>query len=121
LGVGGRWWVRGAAVRVAGASVRARPPADDVGALFTGLHQQFLGARIVGEALLRKGANLQIDRPLVIALEPAYGVEALEPDARIDFDMGAHAGRALDDGFLQGALRAGVNVRLGEGTLGRCN
>src|SRR6516164_10976248 len=68
-----------------------------------------------------KGANLQIDRPLVIALEPAHGVEALEPDARIDFDVGAHAGRALDDGFLQGALRAGVNVRLGEGTLSRCN
>src|SRR5215831_3558152 len=103
-----------------GIGVRIWATADDVGPLLAGLHQQFLGAGIVGEAFLWKGANLQIDRPLVIALEPAYGVEALEPDARIDFDMGAHAGRALDDGFLQGALRAGVNVRLGEGTLGRC-
>src|SRR5262249_55440544 len=39
----------------------------------------------------------------------------------IDFDMGARAGCALDDGFLQGALRTGVNVRFGERTLGRRN
>src|SRR5215831_17863078 len=71
-----------------GVGIWATP--DDVGPLLAGLHQQFLGAGIVGEALLWKGANLQIDPPLVIALEPAHGVEALEPDARIDFDVGAH-------------------------------
>ena len=35
--------------------------------------------------------------------------------------MGAHAGRALDDGFLQRALRARMDVGLGEGALGRGN
>ena len=93
--------------------------ADDVGALLAGLDQQFLGAGIVGQALLREHADLEVERPGVIALEGAYGVEAVEADARVDLDMGAHARRALDDGFLQGALRARVDVGLGEGALGR--
>ena len=60
-----------------GIGVRIWATADDVGPLLAGSHQQFLGAGIVGEAFLWKGANLQINRPLVIALEPAHGVEAL--------------------------------------------
>ena len=87
--------------------------------LLAGLDQQLLGAGIVGQAFLREHADLEVERPGVIALERAYGVKAVEPDARIDLDMGAHARRALDDGFLQRALRARMDVGLGEGALGR--
>src|SRR3954464_14902863 len=93
--------------------------ADDVGPLLAGLDQQFLGAGIVGQAFLREYADLEVERPGVIALEGAYGVKALESYARVGLDMGAHARRTLDDGFLQGALRARVDVGLGEGALGR--
>ena len=75
--------------------------ADHVGALLAGLHQQLLGAGIVGEALLRERADLQVDCPRIIAFEPAHRVETVEPHARVDFDVGAHAGRAMDDGLLQ--------------------
>ena len=107
------------AVCAAGSAVGVGAAADDVGTLLAGLDQQFLGAGIVGQAFLREYANFEVERPGVIALEGAYGVKALEPHARVGLDMGAHAGRALDDGFLQGALRARMNVGLGEGALGR--
>src|ERR671930_1382898 len=59
--------------------VGIRATADHVGPLLAGLDQQFLGAGIVGEALLGKGADLQINRPRVIALELAHGMKTLEP------------------------------------------
>src|SRR3954468_10985919 len=74
--------------------------ADDVGPLLAGRDQQLLGAGIVGQAFLREYADLKVERPGVIALEGAYGVKAVEPHARVGLDMGAHARRALDDGFL---------------------
>ena len=92
--------------------------ADDVGALLAGLDQQLLGAGIVGQAFLREHADLQVERPCVVALERPQSVKPVEADPRIRLDMGAHARRALDDGFLKGALRARVNVGLGEGPLG---
>ncbi|HEY6702982.1 MAG TPA: hypothetical protein VI010_02705 [Xanthobacteraceae bacterium] len=76
---------------------------------------------MVGQALLGKGADLQIDRPRVIALELAHCMEALEPDARIDFDVGSHAARAVDDRFLQRVPSAVINVGFAEGALGRGN
>ena len=89
--------------------------------MLTRLHQQFFGAGIVGETLLGKGADLQVDRPSVIALELTHRVEALERDARIDFDVGAHAAGAVDDGLLQRVPGAGVDVRFGECALGGCD
>ena len=86
--------------------------ADQVGALLARSRQQLLGAGIVGEAFLREDADLQIERPGVVALQAAQHVETLEPDARIDLDVGAHELRAGEDRLLQGAAGAGVDVVL---------
>jgi len=75
--------------------------ADRSRAVFAGFHQQGVAAGIVEQPFLRKHAELQIHRPGEIPLQLAQGMEALHPDPRIHLDMGAHARRALDDGFLQ--------------------
>ena len=51
---------RDLAVRIA---VGVGAAADQIGALLPGLDQQFLGAGIVSQALLREDADLEIDRP----------------------------------------------------------
>ena len=101
-----------------GIGVGIGAPADQVGPGGAGRGQQVLGAGIVGEALLGKDADLQVDRPGIVRLEPADRFESLQPDAGIDLHMGAHMGGALDDRAVQGALRAGIDVVLGEGGLG---
>ena len=50
--------------------------ADQVGALGAGRHQQLLGARVVDQPLLREDADLQVERPGVIALQLRDGAEA---------------------------------------------
>ena len=54
----------------------------------------------------------------IVRLQAADGVEAREPDARIDLHMGAHARGALHDRLLERAPRARIDVVLGEGALG---
>src|SRR5262249_44813360 len=81
--------------------------ADQVGALFACCHQQLLGAGIVDETLLREGANLQIERPGVLALERGDGAKPLEADARVDLDVGAHVHGAVENGPLQRLAGAG--------------
>src|SRR5262249_13344183 len=98
--------------------VRIGTSADELGPLLARGDQKLLGARIVDQAFLRKHANLEIDRPRIIALEPRDRVEAAEPDARIDLDMRAHARRALHDRLLERAAPARIDVLLGEIALG---
>ena len=51
--------------------------ADQVGARLASRDQQFLGAGVVEQSLLRKHADLEIDRPGVVALEAADGARSL--------------------------------------------
>ena len=69
--------------------------ADRSRAAAQALDQQFLGAGIVGEPFLRKHAELEIDRPGIVARELADRFETDHADAGIEFDMGAHAHRAM--------------------------
>ena len=92
--------------------------ADQVGAGLAGRDQQLLGAGIVEQALLRKHADLQVDRPGVVPLQALNGCEAFQSDARIDLDMRAHARGALHDRLLQRAPAARVDIVLREGALG---
>ena len=77
------------------------------------------GTGIVEQALLRKNTNLDVDRPAVFRLQPSNGVKAVQSDARVDLDMGAHAHGAVEDRFLQRAARTPINVVLVEMALGR--
>jgi len=82
--VGDREDVRDLAVGIA---VEIRSAADQVGTAGARRDQQLFGAGIVEKPFLGKDADLQIDRPGVIRLEAADGVESLEADARVDLDM----------------------------------
>ncbi len=92
--------------------------ADRTCASAQALDQQFLGAGIVGEPLLRKDAKLDIHGPGVVARELFDRVKADHADAGIEFDMGAHMHGALRDAALQRPLAARVNVLDGEIALG---
>ena len=70
--------------------------ADQVGAVAQRRDQQFLGAGIVGQPLLRKGADRKIERPGIVALQRLDRLKAAQADARIDLDMGAHARGAIN-------------------------
>ena len=105
-------WPRGSAVEIGRGADRACAPAQ-------ALDQQFLGAGIIGEPLLRKDAEFDIDRPGVIARKLLDRLEPDHADARIEFDMGAHMHGALRDAALQRPLAARVNVLDREIALGR--
>src|ERR1044072_3674574 len=92
--------------------------ADQVGTGFARRDEQLFGAGIVEQALLREDADLQIDRPRIVALEATDGLETRQPDARVDLDMRAHARRALYDRLFERAAPARVNIALGEAALG---
>ncbi len=106
------------AIWVDGVGVGVGAAADQVGALLAGRDQQFLGAGIVGQSLLREDADLEVERPGVVALEAAQHVKTLEADARVDLDVGAHELRAREDRLLQRAPRARLDVGFGEGGFG---
>ena len=91
--------------------------ADHLGAALEALDQQFVGAGIVGQPLLREDAQLDVDRPLVFVDQRLHAVEAAHADAGIDLDMRAHARRAVLDAILQRLFGARVNVLGGEGLL----
>ena len=76
--------------------------ADDPGAVLQRLDHQLVGAGIVGQAFLRHDAELDVDRPLVLVDERLDALEAAHPDLGIDLAMGAHAGGAVADAFLDG-------------------
>ena len=93
--------------------------ADQIGAVAQRGDQQFLGAGIVGQAFLRKGADREIERPGIIALQRLDRLKAAQADARVDLDMGAHARGAVHDRALDHAGAAGIDVLDGEIALHR--
>ena len=66
---------------------------------FQPLDYQLIGARIVQESLLRKDADLYIDSPFVLVDQGQNAFQAAEAHHRVDFQVGAHVGRAVEDAF----------------------
>src|SRR6267142_7118755 len=91
-------------------AVHVRATADQVAAIAQGGDQKFLGAGIVGEPFLWEDADRKIDRPGVVAPERLDRLEATQPDARIDLDMGPHPRGAVNDGALEHAGAAGIDI-----------
>ena len=90
--------------------VVARRAADHLGAAPEALDHQLVGPRIVGQAFLRKHADLDVDRPFVVGDQRLHAFEAAHADAGIDLDLRAHAGGAVHDALLEGALGARAHV-----------
>ena len=91
-------------------AVEIRHRADRPRAAAQALDQELFGAGIVGEPFLREHTQLDVHRPGMVAREPLDRFEPDHADAGIEFDVGAHAHRALRDATLQRALAAVVNV-----------
>ena len=86
------------AVRVAVGVGRA---ADDGGAAAQGRHHQLLGAGIVEQPFLREDAELEVDRPAILGDQRQHALQPAQADARVDLDVGAHPGGAVQDAALQ--------------------
>jgi hypothetical protein len=62
-----------------GIGVEVGSAADQFGAALAGGHEELLGAGIVDQPLLRKDADLQVDRPGVIGLRRRIASKPLRP------------------------------------------
>src|SRR5919108_1751909 len=91
-------------------AIVARSAPDHGGAAFQSFDQQLIGSGIIGEPFLRKDTDLDVDCPLVIGNQRLHAFEAAHANGGIDFDLRAHAGSAVLDAVLQGALGARVYV-----------
>src|SRR4029077_3268886 len=92
--------------------------AEHLDPLLQRLHQPLLGAGIVEQSLLRKDADLDIDRPGIVARQLPDAVEPGEADRRIDLDMRPDMRGAVQDGALERAAGARIDVLDGEALLG---
>ncbi len=104
-----------------GIAVGIGTAADQVGAGVQGLDQEFVAAGIIEQAFLRKRADLDIEGPGIIALQPADGAKTFQPDARVNFHMRAHPRGALHDRLFQRATAARDNIVLGKAELRGCD
>src|SRR5262249_4179260 len=95
-------------------AVVIRRGADHLGALAKGFHQELVRAGIVGEPFLGKDTDLEIDRPAIIGDQRRNALKAAQADTGIDFDMGAHARRAVEDGAYERRLGTRAHVVDGE-------
>src|SRR5262249_58405444 len=84
--------------------------ADRPGAAPERLDQKLVGARIIGQAVLRKDAHLDVDRPLVVGDQGGNRLVPAQPDAGVDLDLRAHAGGAVQDALLERARGAHARV-----------
>src|SRR5947209_18613044 len=105
--------------------------ADRLGAAPQARDQQLFRTRIVGEPLLRKDTDFDVDPPGIVARKLLDRIEADQLYSGIELDMRAHAHRAVHDAALQRLLRTRIDVldresafrrsglahRFGDGTL----
>ena len=102
-----------------GVGVWRRP--HHTGAALQGFYHEFVSAGIVQQTLLGKDTDLDIHGPLVRLNEGQDALQATQPDTRVDFEVGAHEGGAVQDAFFQGARGAGADVGGGELLLDCCH
>src|SRR6195256_2719885 len=93
-----------------GIGVHIGAAADQIAAVAQRRDQQLLGAGIVGQAFLGKDTDREINGPGVVALERLDGGKAAQSDARVDLDMGPHPRGAGNDGALDHAGAARIDI-----------
>ena len=84
--------------------------ADHPAATLQAFDDQFIGARQVEQAVLGKDADVDIDGPFVFVDQRQDALEGSQANDRVDLQMGAHMGRALQDGLFQRADRTLTNL-----------
>ncbi len=98
--------------------VGVRRAADRGRAGFECLDEQGVGLGRLGEALLGEHAHVDIDRPGVVGRGGEHAVESAAPDRRVELDVGADSGRAVDHASAQRGAGALAHVVDGELRLG---
>ena len=98
--------------------VVVRHAAHQIGAGPQRLTQEGLGTGGLQNPLLGKGAELQVDRRGVLALQRGEGLEAHQPNDRIDLRVAPHRGGALAHRHIQHAASPRLDVLAGEPALG---
>src|SRR6266404_1263397 len=93
-----------------GIGVHIGAAADQIAAVAQRRDQQLFSTGIVGQPFLWKDTDLQIDGPGVVALERLDGLKAAQSDARVDLDMGPHPRGAGNDGALDHAGAARIDI-----------
>ncbi len=91
-----------------GVGVGRRP--DHSTAALQAFDHELVGTRIVEQPLLRKDADFKVDGPGIVLDERQHALEAAQPDDRIDLQMGAHVGGALEDRLLQRARGTRMDI-----------
>src|SRR5262245_3731594 len=99
--------------------VVARRAADHLGAALEALDQELVGSRIADQSFLRKDADLDIDRPLVVGNQRLDAIEAAHADPGIDLDLRTHPSRAVLDALLDRTLGPRAHILDGHARLQR--
>src|SRR5262249_30542440 len=79
-------------------------------AALNGFQHQFVGAGIVWQTLLPRGADFEVDGPLVLLDQRPNAFKTAKPDAWIDLKLSAHVRRTIEDGALQCDFGALIDV-----------
>ena len=80
-------------------------------AALQGFEHELVRPGIVQKTLLGKDTNIEVQGPLVGLNEGQDTLQAPQPDPRVDFEVGAHEGGAVQDALFQGARGAGAGRR----------
>jgi hypothetical protein len=78
--------------------------------MFEAFDHELVGTGIVEQPLLRKDADFKVDGPGIVLNEWLHPLEAPQPDDRIDLQMRAHVGGALQDRLLQRARGTRMDI-----------
>ena len=92
--------------------------ADHTATLRQGSDHEFVGARFVEQAFLRKDADLNVDGPAVFLDQRTDALESTQADPGVDFELGPYVRSAVEDAAFQGTLAAGIDVCGSEAGLG---
>ena len=96
--------LKDAADLAVGVGVVAWRAADDRGPASEAFNQQLFCTGVIGQPVLREDTDLDVDCPLIIGDQRLDPLEAAHADRRVDFDLSAHARRAIEDAFDERAL-----------------
>jgi hypothetical protein len=99
--------------------VVSRRAADNSGAAFQRFGQQLLGAGIIGQPVLRKNADFDVDGPPIIGSQRLHSLKSAQPDSGIDLDLGAHSRRAVENALGERTLRPGAQILDGKAAFQR--
>ena len=102
-------------------SVVSRRAPDSSSAAFQRFDQQFVGAGIIGQPVLRKDADFDVDGPPVRGNKRLHSFKSAQPDGGVDLDLRAHPRRAVEDALGKRTFCPGAHILDGKAAFQRRN